>query len=242
MQIRKITATVAMLGIVASGAAQATLVDRGGGLLYDTVLNVTWLQDANYFQTTNPGSYNNGAMSLSEAKNFVSALVFNGYSDWRLPSAIPQNISFVGGQPDGSTLNGLSDVGFNITSPKSELAYMFYVNLGLQARYSETGVQASEYGVAHIGEQRNVGLVNNLQSYVYWYGTEIPGSIPNTSALAFQMYDGNQGSYAQISNFNVWAVRDGDVTSVATVPEPETYAMLLAGLGLMGAVARRKQK
>lgn len=28
----------------------------------------------------------------------------------------------------------------------------------------------------------------------------------------------------------------------AAVPEPETYAMLLAGLGLMGALARRKQK
>lgn len=29
---------------------------------------------------------------------------------------------------------------------------------------------------------------------------------------------------------------------VAAVPEPETYAMLLAGLGLCGFVARRKQK
>jgi hypothetical protein len=32
-----------------------------------------------------------------------------------------------------------------------------------------------------------------------------------------------------------------DVT-VTAVPEPETYAMLLAGLGLMGAVARRKKQ
>ena len=30
-----------------SGAAQATLIDRGGGLIYDSVLNVTWLQNAN---------------------------------------------------------------------------------------------------------------------------------------------------------------------------------------------------
>lgn len=30
-------------------------------------------------------------------------------------------------------------------------------------------------------------------------------------------------------------------TTVAAVPEPETYAMFLAGLGLMGFVARRKQ-
>lgn len=30
--------------------------------------------------------------------------------------------------------------------------------------------------------------------------------------------------------------------TVTPVPEPETYAMLLAGLGLMGGIARRKQK
>lgn len=35
--------------------------------------------------------------------------------------------------------------------------------------------------------------------------------------------------------------RFGGVT-IAPVPEPETYAMLLAGLGLVGAVARRRQK
>ena len=28
--------------------ALAALIDRGGGLIYDTVLDVTWLQDANY--------------------------------------------------------------------------------------------------------------------------------------------------------------------------------------------------
>ncbi|MDR0701980.1 MAG: FxDxF family PEP-CTERM protein [Azoarcus sp.] len=31
-------------------------------------------------------------------------------------------------------------------------------------------------------------------------------------------------------------------SSVTAVPEPETYAMLLAGLGLVGAVARRRMK
>jgi len=32
--------------VAISGAAQASLIDRGGGLIYDTNLNVTWLADA----------------------------------------------------------------------------------------------------------------------------------------------------------------------------------------------------
>lgn len=32
------------------------------------------------------------------------------------------------------------------------------------------------------------------------------------------------------------------LTAVTAVPEPETYAMLLAGLGLLGAVARRRRQ
>jgi len=37
-----------------------------------------------------------------------------------------------------------------------------------------------------------------------------------------------------------WAV--GSVTITSSVPEPEAYAMLLAGLGLIGAMARRRQR
>jgi hypothetical protein len=40
---------------------------------------------------------------------------------------------------------------------------------------------------------------------------------------------------------NRW-VALSEVSFTAAVPEPETYAMLLAGLGLMAGVARRKQK
>lgn len=44
------------------------------------------------------------------------------------------------------------------------------------------------------------------------------------------------------SDFSTFGAQGNVVTtSVAAIPEPETYAMLLAGLGLMGFVARRKQ-
>ena len=42
----------------------------------------------------------------------------------------------------------------------------------------------------------------------------------------------NDPSYNKLSN----------VSLMAAVPEPETYGMLLAGLGLVGAIARRKMR
>lgn len=39
-----------------------------------------------------------------------------------------------------------------------------------------------------------------------------------------------------------WAMNGVSVVVASTVPEPETYAMLLAGLGLMGVVIRRRNR
>ena len=57
---------------------------------------------------------------------------------------------------------------------------MYHVNLGLKSYYSTSGDTQTDFGVfgnGTIGGQANVGLVNNLQSYVYWSGAEYsPGS------------------------------------------------------------------
>ncbi|UCV20914.1 PEP-CTERM sorting domain-containing protein [Ferribacterium limneticum] len=45
-------------------------------------------------------------------------------------------------------------------------------------------------------------------------------------------------SYNHLNAFNTWLAR----TPVPAVPEPETYAMLLAGLAIVGGVARRNQR
>ncbi len=70
-------------------SAHATLVDRGGGLIYDTVLKVTFLQDANYANTKDyVKSDGNGRMQWANAKEWADNLVYQGYSDWRLPNAL----------------------------------------------------------------------------------------------------------------------------------------------------------
>jgi hypothetical protein len=55
------------------------------------------------------------------------------------------------------------------------------------------------------------------------------------------MGDRAWGRFETYSRFNGAITTPGTWTmGVAAVPEPETYAMLLAGLGLVGAVARRR--
>jgi hypothetical protein len=84
------------------------------------------------------------------------------------------------------------------------------------------------------------GLSNQfdgVQSYLYWSGTEfapLPGS-----AWLFGTGGGSQGNSLQGLPLYAVAVRPGDV-AVSSVPEPQAYAMMLAGLGaLMVAVRRR---
>ncbi|WP_428388944.1 DUF1566 domain-containing protein [Mucisphaera sp.] len=61
----------------------AALLDRGHGLIYDTGTGLTWLQDANYAQTS--GYDADGQMHLAAARSFVNNLVYAGFDDWRLP-------------------------------------------------------------------------------------------------------------------------------------------------------------
>ena len=64
------------------------------------------------------------------------------------------------------------------------------------------------------------------------YSYNVAGLTGTTHTLTFRGV-GNTANDSSVFLTNV---------NVAAVPEPETYAMLLAGLGLLGAVARRKQK
>lgn len=73
-------------------------------------------------------------------------------------------------------------------------------------------------------------------------------SLPYAYTTGFQTFSQTFNTASSITlAFGVVDVNDYNVTSalwfdnVAVVPEPETYAMFLAGLGLMGFASRRKQ-
>jgi hypothetical protein len=58
--------------------AKAGLFDRGGGLIYDDILDITWLQYANYSAQT---------MTWDDANIWASGLDYQGFDDWRLPAS-----------------------------------------------------------------------------------------------------------------------------------------------------------
>jgi hypothetical protein len=70
----------------------------------------------------------------------------------------------------------------------------------------------------------------------------------SNNVTAFYRFDAGSGAgvdtfttkYASLSNATLYST--GMAPVLAAVPEPGTYAMMLAGLGLMGFVARRRQQ
>lgn len=232
--MKKITTFVTLCAVLSSGAAQAALNDRGGGLIYDDVLNITWLQDANYAQTI--GENADGRDSFGWAENWVANLSFYDsvrdvtYDDWRLPKIQPIN----GTNPNYAfSMNGSTDQGFNISAPESlyagstasEMPHLFYNTLGNKGFYSIDGVGPQ----AGWGEL-NSGPFINLQANYYWA----------SNGFFFDFGNGDQVQGGGITY--AWAVRDGDVAAITSpIPEPETYAMFMAGLGLMGLMARRRK-
>lgn len=239
---KRLPASAALLALAAITAplpSAAALVDRGGGMLYDTVLDVTWLADANYARTS--GYDADGRMSLAQAVAWAGQLVYGGFSDWRLPTAgkagADWNRQF---SYDGST-----DLAYNLTSPRSELSYMYHVNLGLAGEYHPDGTRRSDWGTFGNGTlngvdtlsfgERDIGGVRHLQAYIYWSGDADPQA-NNNLAWTFHTSVGFQSrNFIRNENY-AWAVRDGDVLPV---PAPATGALLALGLGGLGLQRRR---
>ncbi|SPD75039.1 conserved hypothetical protein [uncultured Desulfobacterium sp.] len=213
-----------LLSTLITGTSNATLFDRGGGLIYDDVLDITWLQDANYAQTSGYDSY--GYMTWYEATAWADGLEYYDsvrditWDDWRLPMTV-DGLSEWG-------YDGTTTAGYNIIS--SEMGHMYYVNLNNLGYYDTEGNYQPSYGL------NNTGTFNKLLSHYYWSDTEY--SFFPLKAWIFDFDDGAQTH--GIKDYNAgfaWAVRDGDVS--APVPEPAT--MLLVSTGLACLVACRRK-
>lgn len=214
--MKKILTIALYLSIIISinkvSTANAALFNRGGGLIYDSDLNVTWLQDS-YAK-----SYNydiDASMIWTRANTWANDLIYFDsvrnvtYTDWRLPT--------------GSIC---SDTGICFGG---EMDHLYYNELG--------GVT---YGSITSHHNDNYYLFNNLFNSWYWTSTEYVHN--TGIYMAFSMGSGTyQPTYDFGPQYYVMAVRDGDVASISTIPEQTSYVMLLSGLVLLGIYSGKRK-
>lgn len=243
-----------LLGL--NGMAEAALFDRGNGLLYDSDRNLTWMANANLFKTqanasgdsaayvqsiidANNGLINDGQslrhldtgdfnaatgkMSWFGAQAWTNSLVYGGYSDWRLPSIVDT----------GRQGCEFTDCGYNVDTSSSELAHMYYDNLGRKSVYSSSRVYQPDYGIYGNGTsngvdqsslgQTDIGMVTNLQAGMYWTDKAVPSLDLMSGAWVFDTVYGTQSdNFGLVYDFFAWAVRSGDVDFSGTLNWQDT--------------------
>ena len=205
----------ASLLLVCTLSANAALVDRGSGLIFDSDRNLTWLQDANAgagSQYDDGFSTTDGFMTWASAVAWAANLSYGGYDDWRLPATLVSDATCaIAGPSFGTNCTG------------SELGHMYYTELG---------------GTVHdpVGPHPppGPGPFVNLQGDGYWSGTTFDAT--NAYVLNFG-FSGAQAGDSKTLGYYAWAVRDGDVT---VVPAPST-AWLLGTALLAGANRARRR-
>ena len=220
---------VAGVGLV--GDASATLIDRGNGLIYDNVLNITWVQNASLCVTLNNCVNRNdtivsGGMNWGDATTWAANLVYQGFDDWRLPYASVAAGAGPSALPSGFVCTG-SGGADESACRNNEMAYMFYYNLNGNPGDDKTHTQTSVDGITF----------TNIQA-IHWSGTAA-----NTDTdWTFRFFVGDQLTLLNVVPLGAWPVRPGDVGAVSAVPEPSGVLLLGTGILALGLARRRERQ
>lgn len=209
-------------------------VSNGYEAYYDTVLNVTWWADAGLIAD----------VSYATAQQNAQMASLGGVSGWRLPTTAPvDGVAFSYNQGSAYGTDGKKDLGYRITAPGNELSYMYYVNLQGSA------------GVGFSGDVTVGGATfRGITGATYWTGTVAndnktscqPGGTFGGCQWVFETGLGLQDYYTLSTpgvgptRASAWLVHNGDVFATA-VPEPQTWALMVAGLGMLAKLRRGRR-
>ena len=256
MQSKLIAISVAVLALFAGQAAHA---DASASV---TVNNIKfWVYDMDLGDgETATASFDAVTGQLASTQASVNGA--NAYGVWNtLPNAASQHnlgansaASVVGGGTLGSfTLQAQANSGNGRAFSYGQLSLNFTLSknamLMLSADVASSAtttlgktIAGSEYadGRGNVSFQswvngHAIGSVGYLSSYV---NTDAPGQSVTSGQMLAVFHNTSGASYNLVGNVDVHAQAD---IPFAPVPEPETYALLLAGLGALGLLQRRRR-
>ncbi len=223
-----------VIGVQAEAGLQtigtATYAGSDYNLIYDNDDHLVWLDYTNdYTNWTSQDGWAaglNGGGELTYDLNAGLSMDW-GTNLWRLPT-----VTDIGNDGCNWSFSGGTDCGYNVDTSTGELAHLWHDELGNLSYYDTSGN----------GPQPGWGLQNtgdfaNLQSHVYWLGTEYA---PDANmAWRFDTEYGEQsGNSKSIAKLGI-AVRSGQL---AVVPEPVSSTLFVIGAATMGFRVYRKKK
>ena len=115
------------------GSANAALIDRGAGLVYDDVLDITWTQNAN----------NNGLAIWADQVAWADGFTLGGFTAWRLPTTTQPDTGCTGQIDPGG---GFPLQGIDQGCTGSEMGHLFHVdNISAAVQGPFTNIQTISY-------------------------------------------------------------------------------------------------
>lgn len=167
-----------------SHITHATLIDRGEGMIYDDVLDITWLQDAAHITNGYGG-----------AVDWVDALEHGGYDDWRLPTVLAS------AGPDG--------LGNTLDVTESEISHLLLNTLGNRVDPTSSGPAVKLTNCGPFLHLTYDGCGGEYFDHPWWLDASAEG--PYVTYWTFNLWVGEHKPRHDLHSGFVWAVRDGDV-------------------------------
>jgi len=114
-------------------------------------------------------------------------------------------------------------------------------NLSFQEHFSTWCDAGCSFTETLINGNTFSGSVNFTDVVFQTNGTSYNGDYIITGGTGLFAGATGSGTFSGFDDFNGGTINHNSIFTITAVPEPETYAMFLFGLGVMGAVARRSK-